>query len=379
MDQHPLRARIAWVDGVKGICIVGVVTFYCFHYIESATGAPNWMEYWVDFAQPFRMPAFFLVAGLFLGRTIDRPWPEFCDGKILHFAYFFALWTTIYFALHLALSDNFDGSRPLWLEYLQWYAEPFHMLWFIAMLPVFFLAVRLLRRAPWAAVLAAAIALQIAHPESGIRQIDRFGERFVYFYVGYLFAAPIFAFAERARRVPLTTAAVLLLWAGGNALATANGWTRLPGAGLAAGLAGAFAVVAVASLTVQTRAFGWLRALGRQSLVVFLAFYLVMVVAAKSVWSLGLAADAGVQTLLTSAIAVTVPLGLAWLARRTPLRALFVRPSWATWRSAARPPTTHGDGSRVATSAKLRPELSRLPSVALATSTNGERSPGESS
>ena len=41
------------------------------------------------------MPDFFLISGLFLASRIDRPWRDYLDSKVLHFAYFYVLWMTI--------------------------------------------------------------------------------------------------------------------------------------------------------------------------------------------------------------------------------------------------------------------------------------------
>ncbi len=70
--------RIAWIDYAKGICLIAVVCMYTAYYVQDQTGT-GWMQYWVDFARPFRMPDFFLLAGLFLARTIDRPWRDYLD------------------------------------------------------------------------------------------------------------------------------------------------------------------------------------------------------------------------------------------------------------------------------------------------------------
>ncbi len=70
------------------------------------------MGYVVEFARPFRMPDFFLIAGLFLARRIDAPWRLYLDRKVLHFFYFYALWLTIQFAFKapgIAAEVGWDG------------------------------------------------------------------------------------------------------------------------------------------------------------------------------------------------------------------------------------------------------------------------------
>ena len=90
--------RVDWVDVAKGICIIMVVMMHSTLGVEKAAGEPGWMGYFVEFARPFRMPDFFLIAGLFLARRIDGPWRLYLDRKVLHFVYFYVLWLTIQFA-----------------------------------------------------------------------------------------------------------------------------------------------------------------------------------------------------------------------------------------------------------------------------------------
>lgn len=330
-------ARIAWIDYAKGICIVAVVGLYATIYVEGLAGAQGWMSYWVEFARPFRMPDFFLISGLFLARTIDRPWRTYLDKKVIHFVFFFALWTTIYFVA-AALGGELEGDRPLWAEYLWWYADPFHMLWFIAMLPVYFLAARLLRPIPWPIVLVAAALLQMWHPETGFRQIDRFGERFVYFYAGYCLAPAFFSIASWAKDHAAIAVFILAGWA------IVNGWfvvmefADAPGIGLALGFVGSMAVISAGSLLSGSRMMDWLRYLGEHSIVVFLSFFVFMVVAARGLASLELIGDVGSATLLVTALSIAGSVALYWVTRRFSMtRFLFERPRWAQLRPSSPP------------------------------------------
>ena len=90
-------SRVDWVDYAKGICILLVVMFHTVNHYEAAVGDEGWMRWIVDFSKPFRMPDFFLIAGLFLSRTIDRDWRSYLDKKVVHFAYFYVLWLAIQF------------------------------------------------------------------------------------------------------------------------------------------------------------------------------------------------------------------------------------------------------------------------------------------
>lgn len=76
---HSPQGRIDWIDHAKGICIVLVVMLYAVETIGSAAGREGWLHPIAAFAQPFRMPDFFLISGLLLSRVIHRPWRLYLD------------------------------------------------------------------------------------------------------------------------------------------------------------------------------------------------------------------------------------------------------------------------------------------------------------
>jgi len=100
--------RVNWVDYGKGICIILVVMMHATLNYGEMVHATGWMHDAVAFAMPFRMPDFFLIAGLFLSRSIHSRLPEYIDRKVVHFAYFYILWLglqTAVFEADLLLSD----------------------------------------------------------------------------------------------------------------------------------------------------------------------------------------------------------------------------------------------------------------------------------
>ena len=194
--------RIDWVDYAKGICIVMVVMMHSVLGVEKAAGDTGFMHAFVMFAQPFRMPDFFLISGLFLAVVIDRDWRTYLDRKVLHFVYFYVLWMTIQFGFKAPGFAAESGWNHVGLLYLESFIEPFGTLWFIYLLPVFFVVTKLSRGVPAMAVWLVAAALETAHIVTGWTVIDEFCARFVYFYSGYLFASYVFALSDRSGRSP---------------------------------------------------------------------------------------------------------------------------------------------------------------------------------
>ena len=343
--------RVDWVDTAKGLCIIFVVMMHSTLGVGNALGETGYMHWVVAFARPFRMPDFFLISGLFLGLVIDRPWRRYIDRKVVHFAYFYILWLTIQFlfkAPGIAAEAGVSGALH---AYLMGFIEPFGTLWFIYILPIFFIVTRLVKGLPVLLVFVAAAILEILPIHTGWLLVDEFCGRYVYFFAGYAFAARIFDLAEWLRASPMRCLAILALWAPINgvlvftqapaALASlidpqghvtggTGGLAELPIISLVLGLAGALAIVSVAALIARAASFKWLGWLGAHSIVIYLAFFLPMAVSRAILIRLGLF-DAGTVSLMVTAAGVIGPVILYGMIQWTGYgRFLFERPGWAS-------------------------------------------------
>ncbi len=323
--------RLNWVDAAKALCIILVVMMHSTLGVEKAAGETGWMGAVVAFAQPFRIPTFFVISGLFLTRIIDRPWRGFLDRRVVHFAYFYVLWLVIQFAFKAPgmVAESSAAETPR-LFVLSLTVEPFGTLWFLWMLPVFALTVRLTRHIPLATVFAIAIALEIAPIATGFVAVDEFASRFVYFLAGYALAPAIFRFVGWVGAAPRLALAALLAWAALEAAAVYSGVAALPLVSLALGALGALAVVAAALLiTALPRAGSLLCFVGANSLVIYLAFFLPMAASRVLLLKSGVITDIGTISLLVTIAGVTMPFAIWWTALRTGGRFLFERPHWA--------------------------------------------------
>src|SRR5438270_3526361 len=254
--------RIDRVDYAKGICIVMVVMMHSVLGVEAAAGETGFMHVLVMFAKPFRMPDFFLISGLFLSVVIDSDWRTYLDRKVVHFAYFYVLWVTIQFGFKAPSFAAESGWAHVGVLYLESFIEPFGTLWFIYLLPVFFVVTKATRRAPPLAIWAVGAALEMMHIATGWTVIDEFCARFVYFYSGYLFATYVFALSDRARTRPALALAGLALWALLNGGLVLSGFSEWPLISLMLGLAGASAIVTLGTLLALKHWLNFLRFCG---------------------------------------------------------------------------------------------------------------------
>ena len=268
--------RVDWVDYAKGICIIMVVMMHSVLGVELAAGQTGFMHLVVMFAKPFRMPDFFLISGLFVSVVIDRDWRVYLDRKVVHFAYFYVLWVTIQFGFKAPSFAAESSWAHVGLLYLESFIEPFGTLWFIYLLPIFFVVIKATRRMPPPLIWGLAALLEMAHVATGWTAIDEFCARFVYIYSGYIFADYVFALSDRARARPHLALAGLALWALVNGGLVALGVSEWPLISIALGLAGACAIVTLGTLLARAHWLTFLRFCGEHSIVIYLAFFLPM-------------------------------------------------------------------------------------------------------
>ena len=332
-------ARINWVDYAKGICIVMVVMMHSVLGVELAAGKTGFMHLLVAFAKPFRMPDFFLISGLFLPLVIDRDWRTYLDRKVVHFAYFYVLWVTIQFGFKapaFAAETNWTHAGFLYLESL---IEPFGTLWFIYLLPVFFVVTKATRGMPPLAIWTIAALLETAHVVTGWTVIDEFCARFVYFYSGYLFADYVFALSDRARAYPGWALAGLALWALIDGCLVMSGLSEWPLISLILGLAGALAIITSATLLARAHWLTALRFCGEHSIVIYLAFFLPMAATRTLLLRAGPFHDVGTIGLIVTVAGVVGALVLWRIALKAGAKFLFERPA-AFWIAPRQPRPT---------------------------------------
>src|SRR6266511_340516 len=120
--------RVDWVDYAKGFCIVMVVMMHSTIGVEQAA-----------------------------------------DRVVAHFAYFYALWVTIQFAFKAPVFAGQYGWLGVAYLYLESFVEPFGTLWFIYLLPIFFVVTKTARafRVPPILVWLVLAALEIAPVDTG--------------------------------------------------------------------------------------------------------------------------------------------------------------------------------------------------------------------
>ncbi|MGL5446962.1 MAG: acyltransferase family protein [Rhabdaerophilum sp.] len=339
--------RAAWLDIAKGISILLVVAMHSTLSVGEELGNKGFMHTVVAFTKPFRMPDFFFISGLLAASALTREWRWFVDRKIIHFVYFYLLWLTILLVAKAPALGLLDPSRFA-LAYLGALVEPFATLWFIFVLPFFFLFVRWTRRLPAWLVLSVATGLHflaafapegeiyaMASRLTGWFAIDSFALFLVYFVLGARFSAQWLSLLGWLNARSAYLAAALGGWLVCHAIGLQLGWTEIPGVTLLFGLAGAVAVTALSMALAQANVFGWLAMIGRESLAIYVAFLIPMAIARHALVGYAGLSNPGWVAFAVLVISVLTCLFLARVAPRLGLAFLFKRPNWARLSSSA--------------------------------------------
>ncbi len=322
------KSRIDWVDYAKGICIILVVMMHSTLGVEKVLGEQSWMNAFIAWAAPFRMPDFFLISGLFLASRIKRPWRSYLDTKVAHFAYFYVLWLTIQFALKspgLVAEMGFEGMAKY---YFVSFFEPLGTLWFIHVLAIFFVVTKLVEIFPQLTVWLIAAFFHTMNVDTGVLVIDEMASRFVFFYSGYVLAPHVFEFADRvAKQSHIVLGCSLYIWAIVNGWLVMHGYATAPIVSLALGFAGIAAVIAVSQILARADLLTAVRYCGENSIVIYLAFFVFMAATRMVLVKAGIITDGGTISLIVTAAGVIGPLLFYWMVRNTPAMFLFERPA----------------------------------------------------
>lgn len=318
--------RTGWIDGVKGVTIIMVVAHHALLGLDAVHQAGASALFWDELLAAVRMPLFFLVAGLFARKAIDGPRRKFVDSKIIHFVYFYLLWSVILFAVRF-LSNGFSNEKTELIEIFRIGWDPISTIWFMYALCLAFLFVRALRKAKPALIIGAAFLIQIlalALPNiPHLVILNKCLHLFFFFVLGVYCSANI---REHAQRVTSVTAASFTLLFCATAIpahfADVLMWPVIYPIAALLGIASAIAIMSNMADSVIGRLFQFV---GGYSLPIYLTHFLPVAAIRIVMFKLHLR-----QPLLVyvSCIIGSVLFGMvaAEISKRSPLRFLFDRP-----------------------------------------------------
>ena len=124
--------RIVWIDYAKGIGIFLVVLGHTLRgLVSSYILEPSIQEQAIDaWIYAFHMPLFFFISGLFIERSVSRPFKTFLVNKLQTIAYPYFLWSILQ-----EITRKLTGASPESIENI-WRIlyQPVMQFWFLYLL-----------------------------------------------------------------------------------------------------------------------------------------------------------------------------------------------------------------------------------------------------
>ena len=130
------RSRLPWVDYTKGIAIILVIYRHIWYGL-SRDHMDTWhypyLKYANDIVYSFRMPLFFVLSGVFIGRSLaKRSVGRFIKNKFNTLLYPYLVWAVLQITLQI-LSTRFTNSHRGLIDYSYILLQPrkIDQLWYL--------------------------------------------------------------------------------------------------------------------------------------------------------------------------------------------------------------------------------------------------------
>ncbi len=320
--------RVEWVNYAKGLGIILVVVGHAWRGLATlATPGQAHVMSVVDTAiYQFHMPLFFVLSGLFVAHSAQRPLGKFVLQKFRTIAYPYVLWTLIQTAIasEAGSAAHHKMSFLAVVKHLPY--QPVGQFWFLYVLLMCMLAFGLLSKARLGniPILIIAIALYVArHLVHGMEwgPLYQFSADFVYFAAGAVLAPMVLARITKIDWPLLLIPSAAMFAIIAILAASSPGVVRMNDITVTAAM-GIIATAGLAVVLTKTPGTGILSVLGEASLAIYVA-HIVFAAAARTVLLKLHITDLPLQLLVGVLVGLGAPLLLFYVSRRMKFQYLF--------------------------------------------------------
>ena len=267
--------REAWIDVVRGFALCLVVALHVTAHTTANGIPPRPIITDVNLVlDGFRMPAIIMVSAILAAGIGSWPWREVARRRVAPLLLIYALWTVIDVTIRAVMSDSGFGSDDVARIALMAF-RPDQYTWYLYALAVYLVLARLTRRVPALVLIAIAVVVNIvvmtglpyAHTVANFEWWYYVGEHWVFFVAAQRFALQYRALAAAA--TPARAGAALAVFATAGFVAVRLGIVTNPAVILLLSIAGTGFALLAAPLVAERRWLGWARAVGTNSLGVY--------------------------------------------------------------------------------------------------------------
>lgn len=322
--------RVTWVDTAKGYGIILVVFAHAVRGLIASdimtwTPVSRFVDAWI---YAFHMPLFFVLSGLFLVRSAERPWGAFVSDKLRTIAYPYFVWSVITVLIKAALGPLANQPKSLSDLALIFYA-PIDQYWFLYVLFVLLIAASALLKLrvwPWAIfVLAILIYPGLLPISSGGWDILAMArDMAIYVALGLIVGWRSLGMISGVHAGWLASGVVA-----GLTVASLAGLSELPhmyALQPVFAVSGTVAVVALAVLTDKTKLSAAIQFLGRHSLEIYLAHTMASAAVRITLIKLAHVSEPVPHLVLGTLAGLYIPIAMVFLFGRVGFRFGFTLP-----------------------------------------------------
>jgi len=132
--------RLVWIDYAKGIGIFLVVLGHVIRGLQNSSiltksGWSSFLDHWI---YSFHMPLFFFLSGLFVLRSLQRPFSKYIIDKCYTIIYPYLLWSLLQSSIHINMSKYTNHIIGI-SDIFSIFYKPIMQYWFLYVLFVIFL------------------------------------------------------------------------------------------------------------------------------------------------------------------------------------------------------------------------------------------------
>ncbi len=352
------KPRVVWVDYAKGLSILFVVVYHVWNGIMTRShqiATPvEWYEPINRAFEMMRMPLFFFVSGLFIGKSVQKPAGTFISDKIGAIAWPYLIWSCVHVGVTMLLAKVAKTTSEFDFAGLGYHLaiDPVAQFWFLYVLfmsLMLYFAMSKLRLPVWG-ILLAGIGLLLVKLNVNLSPVGFETSRytislakwgpfyqlmnfFIYMALGAVLAPVLLKKLDRQSGWLMTFIAVvaivsitLAVWKGSPSLVSRDavrhaGSLRLP-VGIIFALISVAGALCAAVLMSRARGFGFVRTMGQFSLYIFVMHVIFAAGTRTLLLKVGVS-DFTTHLTLGLMVGILVPIGVAILVKRAGATWLF--------------------------------------------------------
>lgn len=321
--------RILWIDTARGIAIIAVVFFHAALLLGLVGYAPFWNKA-LELLETLRMPLFLFVSGLVSYKLPTYSFKTLWNKRLSLLLYLYAVWVagrTLYVQfMHPPALD------PHWQDAFKLFTSPHTSLWFLYALALYAITIWALRGVNSNIVLIAAALISVL-ALSGLLPIANLEWlKTVSYFFFYVAGINLRAWSLRkVEQLNVVTAVILItVYLGVSVFNRAGLIPSVVGVRFIICILGVAAGVALASLLVRIKGFGWVALLGRRTMPIYLIHFLPLLALSLILSKVTVQVPMGVQLIFVPiAVAISILVALALYKLLAGVPGVFTVP-WKT-------------------------------------------------